>query len=138
MSFPKSITFALKSIFYDGGATVSITRVLMAVVALNVWSLIWFCVAWVIWVTHTHQMVEAAPLAAAVATGLGTVMSSTVIGTAWQYYTQMKHGSGGATAVQLDEEQRGIVPPPNVPPAQVTPDVQVDATVTNVEASDGN
>ena len=98
----------LKETFYDGKGTLSLTRVMLAIVALNAFTVIWLCVIWVWHVTVTNQMEAAAPLASAVFGGVAAILSAQVTMAAAQYFVQNKFGSGGISSEQL-------APPPAAP-----------------------
>lgn len=100
----------LKELFSDGKGTLSLTRLMMAVVAINAFTIVWLCVIWVHHVTVTNQMEAAAPLASAVFTGVAAILSAQVTMAAAQYFVQNKFGSGGISGRQLDiEDERASV-----------------------------
>lgn len=103
----KAVAWSLRSVFYDGNNSLSLSRCVIVFGLLNAWCLVWLTVAWVWHVTATGQMAEAAPFAASVATGLGAIGSSQVIVAGWQYYIQVRHGTGGITERQLNADAGG-------------------------------
>ena len=105
----------LKGIFYDGKGTLSLTRVMLTLVAANAFAIVWLCIVWVWHVTVTNQMETAAPLASAVFTGVAAVLSAQVTMAAAQYFVQNKFGSGGISAEQIEAPQApesGYLVPP--------------------------
>lgn len=138
----------LKELFYDGKATLSLTRTMIFLVFAQVTAIVWLCVFWVRHLTLTGQMEQGALLASAVFGGVAGVLGTQVAGAAFSYFVQNKFGSGGIAGRQLDidearteiiaaDAEMGMSSPPGLVP-DVGYLVPSDQSEPRVAAESGN
>lgn len=84
LPFTTRIRSVSRHLFYDSSQRFSLGLASIVFGLLNLWLLVWFFVAWIVYVTKYRLLGEAAPLVAAIGTPVATVLGgqfAAIVGT---------------------------------------------------------
>lgn len=120
-------------LFFDWRGEFSLGKCAMVFGLVNVWTIMWLSVAWVAYVTLSSQMAEAAPLASAIGTAVGAVLSSQLLLVGGQYFAKIWGSKSSETETPPGDSASAADPPAPVTPEQAVAEADASETVETVE-----
>ncbi len=120
-------------LFFDWRGEFSLGKAAMVFGLLQVWTVMWLAIGWVAYVTISGQMTEAAPLASAIGTAVGAVLSSQLIVIGGQYVGKIWGSKTSGTETPPGDAASSADPPPPVTAEQAVAAAEPIETVDAVE-----